>query len=80
MFAAVGTPTAVISLPASLADRRAVRYLDALAVLWTLLWIVIGYLVYRDVRALTSLSNTVVITGRALQSTSARSAPSPGSR
>jgi hypothetical protein len=61
----------VLGLPASLDDRRSIHVLDALAVLWTLLWVVIGYLVYHEVSALTSLSNTVVTAGRALDETAA---------
>ena len=61
----------MLGLPASLDDRRSIHVLDGLAVLWTLLWVVIGYLVYHEVSALTSLSNTVVTAGRALDETAA---------
>jgi hypothetical protein len=59
----------VLSLPASLGDRRSIHLLDALAVVWVCLWVGIGYLVYHEVRGLSSLSNTVVSTGRALEAT-----------
>lgn len=59
----------MLSLPASLGDRRSIHLLDALAALWVCLWIAIGYLVYHEVRGLSSLSDTVVATGRALDST-----------
>jgi hypothetical protein len=58
----------VLALPKALGDRRTVHVLDALAVLWLLLWVGIGYLVYRHVRGLSSLSDTVVIGGRAIES------------
>jgi hypothetical protein len=47
-----------------------VRVLDAFAVVWTVLWILVGFLVFHEVRGLTSLSDTVVQTGRALGTTS----------
>ena len=50
--------------------RLDVRVLDAFAVCWTVLWILVGFLVFHEVRGLTSLSDTVVQTGRALDSTS----------
>lgn len=61
----------MLGLPASLDDRRSIYVLDALAALWTLLWVLIGYLVYHEVSALTSLSDTVVTAGRALEETAA---------
>jgi hypothetical protein len=53
-------------------DLRAldVRVLDAFAVCWTVLWILVGFLVFHEVRGLSSLSDTVVATGRALDTTS----------
>ena len=50
--------------------RLDVRVLDAFAVCWTVLWILVGFLVFHEVRGLSSLSDTVVQTGRALDSTS----------
>jgi hypothetical protein len=46
-----------------------VRILDAFVVCWTILWVLVGFLVFHEVRGLTSLSDTVVQTGRALDST-----------
>jgi hypothetical protein len=51
-------------------SRIDLRVLDAFAVCWTVLWIVVGFLVFHEVRGLTSLSDTVVQTGRALDTTS----------
>lgn len=59
----------MLDLPSSLGDRRAVRILDVAAVAWTVVWIVVGWLVYREVRGLASLSDTVVLTGRAIDAT-----------
>ncbi len=59
----------MLSLPASLGDRRSIHVLDALALCWVFLWLAIGYFVYHEVRGLSSLSNTVVATGRALDVT-----------
>jgi hypothetical protein len=59
----------VLSLPASLGDRRSIRILDALAVVWICLWIGIGYVVFHEVRGLSSLSGTVVLAGRAIDAT-----------
>jgi hypothetical protein len=47
-----------------------VRVLDAFAVIWTVLWILVGFLVFHEVRGLSSLSDTVIQTGRALDTTS----------
>lgn len=59
----------MLSLPASLGDRRSIHVLDALALCWVFLWLGIGYFVYHEVRGLSSLSDTVVATGRALDTT-----------
>ncbi|HSP70836.1 MAG TPA: hypothetical protein VLN26_00610 [Gaiellaceae bacterium] len=59
----------MIELPASLGDRRSVRLLDALALAWLALWIGLGYLVFRYVNGLASLSDTVVLAGRAVDAT-----------
>jgi hypothetical protein len=59
----------VLTLPASFRDRRYIRGLDALAVLWLCLWIGIGYWVYHAVEGLASLSNTVVLAGKAIDAT-----------
>ena len=56
----------MIQLPPAFADRRSIRVLDALAVLWTCLWIGIGYWVYHAVQGLGSLSHTVVLSGHAV--------------
>jgi hypothetical protein len=44
-----------------------VRVLDAFAVCWTILWVVVGFLVFHEVRGLSSLSDTLVQTGHALE-------------
>lgn len=57
----------MIALPPTLSDRRYVRVLDVLAVVWACLWIGIGYWVYHAVQGLGSLSNTVVFAGQAVE-------------
>lgn len=59
----------MLSLPPALADRRRIRVLDALAVAWVLLWVALGWLVFHYVNGLASLSDTVVLAGRAVDST-----------
>lgn len=59
----------MIDLPASLGDRRSVHLLDALALAWLALWVGLGYLVFRYVNGLASLSDTVVLAGRAADAT-----------
>ncbi|MGZ4354101.1 MAG: hypothetical protein ACXVZ4_11190 [Gaiellaceae bacterium] len=59
----------MIDLPTSLRDRRSVRLLDALALVWLGLWMGLGYLVFRYVNGLASLSDTVVLAGRAVDAT-----------
>jgi hypothetical protein len=59
----------VLSLPSSLGDRRSIRILDSLAVVWVCLWIGIGYLVFHEVRGLSSLSGTVILAGKAIDAT-----------
>ena len=56
----------MITLPPAFSDRRSIRVLDALAVLWVCLWIGIGYWVYHAVQGLGSVSNTVVLSGQAV--------------
>lgn len=48
---------------------RLVRILDAVAVLWVILWIVLALLVGREVRNLRELSDTVVTAGVAVEQT-----------
>ena len=44
-----------------------IRTLDAVVVFWTLVWIVLGLLVARDLQQLTQLSATVATSGRAMR-------------
>ena len=48
---------------------RLIHVLDAVAVLWVALWIVLALLVAREVRELRSLSDTVVTAGAAVEQT-----------
>lgn len=57
----------MVTLPASFGDRRTIHLLDALALVWTCLWIGIGYWVYHAVEGLGSLSTTVVLAGQAVK-------------
>ena len=61
----------MLGLPASLDDRRSIYVLDGLAVFWTLLWVVIGYLVYHEVSALDVALGHGRAAGHALDATSA---------
>jgi hypothetical protein len=45
------------------------RVLDAFAIAWTALWILIGFLVFHEVSGLASLSDTIVLSGHALDTT-----------
>ncbi len=59
----------MVRLPTTLDSKTTIRLLDGLLVAWLLLWIGIGYLVYHYVNGLASLSNTVVLAGRAVDAT-----------
>jgi len=59
----------VLGLPATFSARSYIRLLDAAALLWLALWIGIGWLVYHYVNGLASLSNTVILAGRAVDAT-----------
>src|SRR3712207_2522491 len=50
-------------------DRRTRGYLDAVVAIWVVLWIVLGWVVNREVKELRKLSDTVVVAGRALDRT-----------
>lgn len=56
-----------LGYPASPRGRLFV-FLDAVLVLWVAGWIAYGFFVHREVQGLTSLSDTVVRTGRAVDS------------
>jgi hypothetical protein len=51
------------------AGVRLIRLLDAVTVLWVVLWLVLAFLVGREVRNLRELSDTVVISGVAVEET-----------
>ncbi|HET8607838.1 MAG TPA: hypothetical protein VFL66_12530 [Gaiellaceae bacterium] len=59
----------MIALPPVFSDRRYVHALDVLALVWVCLWIGIGWLVYHYVNGLASLSDTVVLAGKAVDAT-----------
>ena len=59
----------MLGLPATLSARSTIRVLDAAVLVWLALWIGIGYLVYRNVDGLASLSSTIVLAGRAADAT-----------
>jgi len=46
---------------------RKIWILDALAVLWVILWIVLGFRVAEEVRGLTALSQTITETGQGVE-------------
>ncbi|MDP9342508.1 MAG: hypothetical protein M3Q23_10545 [Actinomycetota bacterium] len=48
---------------------RLVRLIDAALIAWTVVWVVVGVMVARDVRGLTQLSDTVVAGGQVLRAT-----------
>jgi hypothetical protein len=50
-------------------DRRTRALLDAIAVVWIALWIVLGWVVHHEVLGLRKLSATVVVVGQSLDST-----------
>jgi hypothetical protein len=50
-------------------DRRTRGYLDAIVAIWVVLWLVLGWVVNREVLELRKLSDTVVVAGRALDRT-----------
>ena len=50
-------------------DRRTRGYLDAVIAIWVVLWLVLGWVVNREVKELRKLSDTVVVAGRALDRT-----------
>lgn len=49
--------------------RRRVAIYDVALVLWTAVWLVVGVLVYRDVRAMSELSDPIVDAAAALEET-----------
>lgn len=49
--------------------RRRVAIYDVALVFWTVVWLVVGVLVYRDVRAMTELSDPIVDAAAALEET-----------
>lgn len=59
----------MIGLPPTLGETRVIRLLDGLVAAWLLLWIGLGFLAYRYVSGLASLSDTVVLAGRAVDAT-----------
>lgn len=59
----------MLGLPATFSAKHYIRLLDAVALLWLALWIGIGWLVYHYVNGLASLSDTVVLAGRAVDAT-----------
>jgi hypothetical protein len=50
-------------------DRRTRTALDVIVVVWCALWLVVGYVIDREVLGLRKLSDTVVVAGQALDST-----------
>ena len=50
-------------------DPRTRTFLDVIVAVWCVLWLVVGYVVQREVLGLRKLSDTVVVAGRALDST-----------
>jgi hypothetical protein len=51
------------------AGARLIRVLDVAAIVWMATWIVLGFLVAREVRHLRELSDTVVVAGVAVEET-----------
>jgi hypothetical protein len=52
-------------------DARARRYLDVILATWAVLWVLVGVLVWHEVRGLRPLSDTVAVAGRSLDDTAA---------
>ena len=50
-------------------DVRTRTFLDVIVVAWCALWLVVGYVIDREVLGLRKLSDTVVVAGQALDST-----------
>ena len=50
-------------------DAQTKRYLDVILATWTVIWILVGIAVYREVRGLHSLADTVAVAGRSLDDT-----------
>lgn len=59
----------MLELPHGLSQRRVILLLDALSLVWVALWIGLGYLIYEQVLGLGSLSNTVILAGKAIRAT-----------
>jgi hypothetical protein len=53
-------------------DVRTRTFLDVVVVTWCVLWLVLGYVIGREVLGLRKLSDTVVVAGQALDSTAAQ--------
>jgi hypothetical protein len=51
-------------------DRRTQISLDVVVAVWCVLWLLLGYVVNREVLGLRKLSDTVVVAGQALDRTS----------
>jgi hypothetical protein len=60
----------MVRLPTTLDARTTIRLADVAIALWVALWIGLGWLVYHYVNGLASLSNTVVLAGKAVGATS----------
>jgi hypothetical protein len=52
-------------------DATTKRLLDVILVTWTAVWVLVGVAVYREVRGLRSLADTVAVAGTSLGSTAA---------
>jgi hypothetical protein len=52
-------------------DARARRYLDVILATWAVLWVLVGVLVWHEVRGLRPLADTVAVAGRSLDDTAA---------
>jgi hypothetical protein len=52
-------------------DVRDRRLLDVVLVAWTAIWILVGVLVWHEVRGLRPLADTVTVAGRSLDDTAA---------
>lgn len=50
-------------------DAQTRRYLDVILATWAAIWILVGIAVYREVRGLRSLADTVAVAGRSLDDT-----------
>jgi hypothetical protein len=53
-------------------DPRTRTLLDAIVAVWCVLWLVVGYVLEREVLGLRKLSDTVVIAGKTLDSTASQ--------